>query len=86
MNEPCNCITHSGPHYLHMDALWKAKNHVLLEQAGRYERDGRASRDVAEVQLYYSVFLATMRLHAQEEMARLNEKLKHVEKLEKGKN
>jgi hypothetical protein len=76
--DECNCLHHNGPHWLHMDTLWKEKNHALLEQAMRYERDGRASRDIREITLYYSVFLATMRLHAQEELARLNEKARHV--------
>ena len=82
-NEPCNCLTHEGPHWLHMDALYKAKNHALLVQAIRYIEAGKASRDVAENMLLLSACEATMRLYAQEELARLSEKLKHVEKVER---
>lgn len=28
----CECCTHDGPHWLHMDKIWKSKNRVLLEQ------------------------------------------------------
>lgn len=77
----CGCMTHEGPHWQHMDAIWKEKNHALLEQAGHYEEWGRASRDPAEVSLYYSVFLATMHLHTQEELARLAEKERQFKRL-----
>ena len=83
MNEPCNCLHHSGPHWLHMDALWRAKNHELLVQAGKYEEAGRASRDINEVMLLLSAFEAIMRLHAQEELARLKEAELQVARLER---
>ncbi len=27
----CECIMHDGPHWLYMDAWWKAQNRALLE-------------------------------------------------------
>jgi hypothetical protein len=66
-----------------MDVIWKEKNHALLVQAMRYEEWGRASRDPVEVSLYYSVFLATMYLHTQEEMARLAEIERHMSRWER---
>ena len=77
-NEPCNCLTHEGPHWLHMDALYKAKNHELLVQAMRYIEAGKASRDAAEDALLRGAFDAIMRLYAMEELARLSEKMRHV--------
>lgn len=29
----CGCLTHDGPHWRHMDALWAARNRALLERA-----------------------------------------------------
>ena len=26
----CDCLTHSGPHWLYMDAFWKERNRELL--------------------------------------------------------
>ena len=62
MND-CACITHNGPHYLHMDAFWKSANHELLEQAARYEESGM-----------YLDALTILRCYDQEELRRLNEK------------
>jgi TusA-related sulfurtransferase len=28
----CECCTHSGPHWLHMNDLWKHRNSELLQQ------------------------------------------------------
>lgn len=25
----CPCVTHTGPHFLHMQRLWKTRNHRL---------------------------------------------------------
>jgi hypothetical protein len=69
----CGCLHHEGPHWKHMDALWKQKNHELLVQAGKYEESGRASRDRSESMNLYVAFVSVMRLHAQEELARLKE-------------
>ncbi len=81
MTDQCNCLHHSGSHWQHLDALYKAKNHDLLVQAVRYIEAGKASRDVAEDAIMRGAFDAIMRLYAMEELARLSEKLKHVEKL-----
>ena len=78
MTDPCNCLTHSCPHYLHLDALYKAKNHELLAQAIRYAEATRASRDVAEVALLCGAFDAIMGQYGMEELARLDEKARHV--------
>ena len=59
----CTCLTHEGPHFLHMDTLWKQKNHELLEQAVRYEESGM-----------YVEALAILRCYDQEELRRLKEK------------
>ena len=85
MSDVCNCLTHLGSHWQHLDALHKAMNHELLVQAMRYVEAGKASRDVAEDAILLSACEATMRLYAQEELARLSEKLKYVENLEKEK-
>jgi len=78
MNEQCNCLHHAGLHWQHLDALYKAKNHALLVQACRYAEATRASRDVAEVALLCGAFDAIMRQYGMEELARLDEKARHV--------
>lgn len=58
-------------------------NHVLLEQAIRYEaayEQARVARDWPPVTLYYSSLVATLHLHAQEELNRLDEKLRKLNK------
>lgn len=30
LTKDCDCITHDGPHWLHMDSLYKAKNRQYL--------------------------------------------------------
>jgi hypothetical protein len=63
------------------DALWKEQNHALLEQAIRYEaafEQARVARDWPKVTLYYSSLVATLHLHAQEELSRLDEKLRKM--------
>jgi len=76
----CDCLTHTGSHSEHMDAISKAQNHELLEQALRYEEAGRASRDVAESALLFSMFIATIRCHAQAELSRMAEKVQQIER------
>lgn len=29
----CGCLTHDGPHWRHMDALWRERNLAILERA-----------------------------------------------------
>ena len=29
--QDCDCTTHSGPHWLHLDDIWKQQNTELLE-------------------------------------------------------
>jgi hypothetical protein len=76
----CTCLTHDGPHWLHMDTISKAQNHELFEQALRYEQAGRASRDVAESALLFSMFIATIHCHAQAELSRMAEKVQAMER------
>lgn len=28
----CECVTHEGPHWIHMDALWHERNRELLKK------------------------------------------------------
>lgn len=31
LEKDCDCITHDGPHWLHMDQLWRIRNQQLLD-------------------------------------------------------
>lgn len=35
MEQDCSCITHTGPHWLHMQRLWRDKNRELLASGSR---------------------------------------------------
>lgn len=67
----CECLTHDGPHWRHMDAIWKEQNRELLQQLHRYEQDRN-----------YSMWAATLHCYAQNEQQRLAEKLPHLKRLE----
>lgn len=44
----CDCITHEGPHYLHMDRLWREQNREHLERLKRdVETNNRADAPLA---------------------------------------
>lgn len=59
----CVCVTHDGPHWLHMDELDRERNRAMLDSimaAPPPETAGERNRMVAR-----------LRGHAQEELARL---------------
>ena len=31
----CRCVTHEGPHWIHMDDLWKSMNRDMLQASPR---------------------------------------------------
>jgi hypothetical protein len=79
----CDCITHDGPHWRHMDAIRKAQNCELLEQMQRYQEATKSTQDVTEAVLYHGTFLATAQCYAEAELSRLAEKAVQMEREEK---
>jgi hypothetical protein len=67
------------------DEQQRTRNRELLDQAQRYDEASRAATDIATVALCYSAILATLQLYVMEECARLNEKLKQLERAEREK-
>lgn len=50
LQKDCDCITHDGPHWLHMDRVWHAINQELLNIGTRMACDGFAKEDLARLQ------------------------------------
>lgn len=63
----CACATHEGPHWLHMDALWRARNRAILQRM----RDALAAGNHWDASLAAFAF-------AREEECRLAEKALHL--------
>jgi hypothetical protein len=70
----CDCLTHTGSHSEHIDAISKAQNHALLEQMQRYQEATNNAHDVTEMALHHGAFVATARCYAEAELSRLDEK------------
>jgi hypothetical protein len=64
-DQDCDCIDHTGPHWKHMDNLWRARNRGYLAIV----QD--ESRPLENRELAYFAF-------CQEEGLRLKEKLLHI--------
>jgi hypothetical protein len=63
----CGSTEHPGPHWLHMDELWRAKNRELMAQF----REAEAQGDVARMRMCLTAF-------AEEEIRRLDEKERNL--------
>ena|SRR6185369_156062 len=59
----CECIIHAGPHYLHVDKLWRDNNQQFLERLKQ-----------AVEQNNYSDAILAKEAFLREELARLKEK------------
>ncbi|MGE5584433.1 MAG: hypothetical protein ACM309_02685 [Bacillota bacterium] len=59
----CDCVTHDGPHWLHMDRLWHKKNRQLLQEANRLAEHGERMGAVLLMEAFCT-----------QELARLQEK------------
>ena len=63
MEKDCECLTHEGAHYLHVDALWKVSNDEIHANAKEY----RGAPNLAA----HLRFVALMHAYGREEQARL---------------
>lgn len=74
----CNCITHEGPHWLHMSQIDKELNHKVLPRLQETEsRIQRGEADYQEAQ-WYGIALNQL---AKAEARRLGELARHYERL-----
>lgn len=49
MNNDCGCIGHEGPHWLHMDKLWREMNRKLLDGGDSLGMIGFAKEEIARL-------------------------------------
>lgn len=64
LEKDCDCALHAGPHWLHMDRLWRVLNRQLVSPDGK-----------TEVQRHYGILGFSM-----EEAVRLDVKLRHMQR------
>jgi hypothetical protein len=66
--QDCGCVTHTVPHWLHADALWRAANRRILD-------DLKAVAANAKTRTDYDRAIALRHAFATEDLARVREKL-----------
>lgn len=47
----CDCLTHDGPHWVHMDRVWRAMNQELLSIGTDLAIRGFVQEDLARLQI-----------------------------------
>lgn len=50
LQKDCDCLTHDGPHWLHMDRVWHAMNRELLQPETVQAWDAFVKEDLARLQ------------------------------------
>jgi hypothetical protein len=74
VTKDCQCITHDGPHWLHMDSYTRASNRELLDYAKKLAEEAKTAMDAHFVHVLLNRFveLEIVRLQAKErELQRL---------------
>lgn len=51
LQKDCDCVTHAGPHWLHMDGLWRAMNQALLQPETARAWDAFVNEDLARLRV-----------------------------------
>ena len=72
--QDCECITHTGPHWLHDDAITRAANLELLDYA---ERLAATAQTMADANYIYAVGAR----FAEVEIVRLDAKRREMQRL-----
>lgn len=57
----CDCRTHDGPHWLHMDHLWHERNRTLLQDASRLAEHGEHMGAILLMEAFCAQELARLR-------------------------
>lgn len=49
LEKDCDCITHEGPHWVHLDRIYKEKNQIILSRGGRYSVEAFCQEECARL-------------------------------------
>lgn len=69
----CHCVgLHDGPHWVHMDDLWRKMNHEILDMAKVKLKTAKTLMDVSMAEVLFDRFI-------EEEIPRLRTKRREME-------
>lgn len=60
--QDCTCVDHTGPHWLHMDALMRRRNREALERAVKTVESGTCDAQWIDTHLSHFTFMEQRRL------------------------